>query len=194
MGARFTGDTLLAHYFLISDYSRPLPIRRSIVGASGAGTAILSTVRAVSFYIDTFLILVVAGIRPVASKPHIVTNKYVHSLDVPDPLVFANSSTSAEHIADAKAIFFVVDANHVPQWPHRGRVRWLFHRIYVPGSLMAHFDLVLSHKCYMLKTESVPATSPSEQLAINGVRTVLERDRKAASISCREGSYRRARS
>jgi signal recognition particle receptor subunit beta len=46
----------------------------------------------------------------------------------------------------------------------------------IPPSQNPPAILVLAHKCDLLKTGGVSSTSPLEQLAINRVRTVLERE------------------
>lgn len=46
----------------------------------------------------------------------------------------------------------------------------------IPPSQSPPAILVLAHKCDLLKTGSAPASSSIEQLAINRVRTVLERE------------------
>ncbi len=106
-----------------------------------------------------------------------------------------------EHLNDAKAIVFVVDASNVSRnGPIVAECVWLFHCICaktitdnsllvlrhlhkilhavvsIPPSQNPPAILVLAHKCDLLKTGSGSATSTSEQLAINRVRTVLERE------------------
>jgi len=105
-----------------------------------------------------------------------------------------------EHLPDAKAIVFVVDASNIsrngpivaeyvslcdvrcttPTNVLPSTLRHL-HRILhaistIPPSKKPPAILLLAHKCDLLKTGSVSATSSLEQLGINRVRTVLERE------------------
>lgn len=53
----------------------------------------------------------------------------------------------------------------------------ILHAVFtIPPSQSPPAILVLAHKCDQLKTGSAPASSSLEQLAINRVRTVLERE------------------
>jgi len=84
-----------------------------------------------------------------------------------------------EHLADAKAIVFVVDASNVSRngpivAEHLHKI--LHAVITIPPSQNPPAILVVAHKCDLLKTGSTSATSSLEQLAINRVRTVLERE------------------
>ncbi|KAN0123901.1 Signal recognition particle receptor beta subunit domain containing protein [Russula decolorans] len=141
------------------------------VGASGAGkTAILSTL---------------AYGQTLPSHTSLQTNTCVYSLtkkattlvDVPGhPRI---REQFREHLADAKAIVFVVDASNVSR--NGPIVAEHLHKILhavvtIPPSQNPPAILVLAHKCDLLKTGSASATSSSEQLAINRVRTVLERE------------------
>jgi signal recognition particle receptor subunit beta len=58
--------------------------------------------------------------------------------------------------------------------------RYLHHILHaivtIPPSQNAPAILILAHKCDLLKTGSVSATSSIEQLATNRVRTILERE------------------
>ncbi|KAH9997324.1 signal recognition particle receptor beta subunit-domain-containing protein [Russula vinacea] len=141
------------------------------VGASDAGkTAILSTL---------------AYGQTLPSHTSLQTNTCVFSLnkkattlvDVPGhPRI---RDQFREHLAAAKAIVFVVDTSSVSR--NGPIVAEHLHKILhavatIPPSQSPPAILVLAHKCDLLKTGSAPASSSIEQLAINRVRTVLERE------------------
>jgi len=84
-----------------------------------------------------------------------------------------------EHLPDARAIVFVVDASNISR--NGSIVAEHLHQILhavvsIPPSQNPPAMLIVAHKCDLLKTGSVSATSSLEQLAINRVRTVLERE------------------
>jgi len=141
------------------------------VGASDAGkTAILSTL---------------AYGQTLPSHTSFQTNTCIYSLnkkattlvDIPGhPRI---RDQFREHLNDAKAIVFVVDASNVSR--NSPIVAEHLHKILhavvsIPPSQNPPAILVLAHKCDLLKTGSGSANSTSEQLAINRVRTVLERE------------------
>jgi signal recognition particle receptor subunit beta len=105
-----------------------------------------------------------------------------------------------DHLTDAKAIVFVVDASTISR---NGSIvaeyvrssviycaasvdgsmmisRYLHQILHaivtIPPSQNPPAILILAHKCDLLKTGSVSATSSIKQLATNRVRTVLERE------------------
>ncbi|KAI9509336.1 signal recognition particle receptor beta subunit-domain-containing protein [Russula earlei] len=84
-----------------------------------------------------------------------------------------------EYLPDAKAIVFVVDASNISR--NGPVVAEHLHRVLhavatIPPSKPSPAILLLAHKCDQLKTGSISAISSLEQLAINRVRSVLERE------------------
>jgi len=157
--------------YLVRRRSRSRANSVLFVGASDAGkTAILTTLA----YGETL-----------PSHTSLQTNTCVFSrnkkvitlVDVPGhPRIHAQFR---EHLPDAKAIIFVVDASNVSR--NGPIVAEHLHKILhavvtIPPSQSPPAILILAHKCDLLKTGSVSATSPLEQLAVNRVRTVLERE------------------
>ncbi|KDQ61047.1 hypothetical protein JAAARDRAFT_570856 [Jaapia argillacea MUCL 33604] len=91
-----------------------------------------------------------------------------------------------EYLAQAKAVVFVVDASTVSR--NGPAVAEHLHRVLqaltsLPPSQQPPSLLILAHKSDLLK--STTSTTNSEQLAINRVRTILERElekRKASQV------------
>jgi len=84
-----------------------------------------------------------------------------------------------DHMSDAKAVVFVVDASSVSR--NGPAVAEHLHNILhaltsIPPSQTAPSLLLLAHKCDLLKTSTASAASTSDQLAITRVRTILERE------------------
>jgi len=105
------------------------------------------------------------------------SNKIITLVDVPGhPRI---REQFREHLPDARAIVFVVDASNISR--NGPIVAEHLHRILhavsvIPPSKKPPAILLLAHKCDLLKTGSISATSSLEQLAINRVRAVLERE------------------
>ncbi|KAI0320116.1 signal recognition particle receptor beta subunit-domain-containing protein [Amylostereum chailletii] len=84
-----------------------------------------------------------------------------------------------DHLADARALIFVVDASTVSR--NGPEVAEHLHYILnavtsLPPSQTPPALVILAHKSDLLKSSSASAAASSEQLAINRVRTVLERE------------------
>ncbi|KAI9446501.1 signal recognition particle receptor beta subunit-domain-containing protein [Lactarius indigo] len=84
-----------------------------------------------------------------------------------------------EHLPDAKAIVFVVDSSDISRnGPSVAEhLHWVLHAVStIPPSQDPPAIAILAHKCDLLKTGSVSTTPSLEQLAINRVRAILERE------------------
>ncbi|KAH9063482.1 signal recognition particle receptor beta subunit-domain-containing protein [Lactarius vividus] len=84
-----------------------------------------------------------------------------------------------EHLPDARAIVFVVDSSDISRnGPSVAEhLHWVLHAVStIPPSQDPPAIAVLAHKCDLLKTGTVSTTSSLEQLAINRVRAILERE------------------
>ncbi|KAI0273582.1 signal recognition particle receptor beta subunit-domain-containing protein [Gloeopeniophorella convolvens] len=164
--------------YLARRRSRPRGNSVILAGASDAGkTAILSALT----YKETL-----------PSHASLQTNTSIFSLnkrtftlvDVPGhPRI---RSQFSDHLPDAKAIVFVVDASNISR---NGPVvaEHLHHILHtlvnIPPSQSPPAVLILAHKCDLLKTGSSSAATSSDQLAINRVRAVLERELEKRRLS-----------
>ncbi|KAI0062318.1 P-loop containing nucleoside triphosphate hydrolase protein [Artomyces pyxidatus] len=93
-----------------------------------------------------------------------------------------------DHLPDAKAVVFVVDASTVSR--NGAAVAEHLHKVLhalttIPPSQSTPTLLVLAHKSDLLKTGAASAAASADQLAINRAKSVLERelDKRRASQS-----------
>ncbi|THH13863.1 hypothetical protein EW146_g6401 [Bondarzewia mesenterica] len=139
------------------------------VGPPDAGkTAILSTL------VYKHTLPTHASLQANTSLVALSNGKVVSTVDIPGHPRIRNQFT--EFLPQAKAVVFVVDASTVSRnspavAEHLHHV--LHSLVTIPPSQTPPSLLILAHKCDLLKTSG---TSTPDQLAVNRVRTILERE------------------
>ncbi|KAI0054016.1 P-loop containing nucleoside triphosphate hydrolase protein [Auriscalpium vulgare] len=114
----------------------------------------------------------------------LLNNKTVTLVDVPGhPRI---RDQLLDHLSDAKAVIFVVDASTVSR--NGAAVAEHLHKVLhaitsLPPSHTPPALLILAHKSDLLKTGAASAAAVPDQLAINRVRTVLERELEKRRVS-----------
>ncbi|KAH9966620.1 signal recognition particle receptor beta subunit-domain-containing protein [Russula dissimulans] len=169
VGALLVAILAVVVLYLVRRGSRSRANSVVLVGTSDAGkTAILSTLAYGQTFPSHTSLQTNTCVFP--------SNKTITLVDVPGhPRI---REQFREHLPDARAIVFVVDASNISR--NGPLVAEHLHRILhavstIPPSKKAPAILLLAHKCDLLKTGNISATS-LEQLAINRVRAVLERE------------------
>ncbi|KAH9857146.1 P-loop containing nucleoside triphosphate hydrolase protein [Lenzites betulinus] len=148
-----------------------------LVGCSDAGkTAILSTLAYQQTLSTHASMQTNAALVPLPAS-----HKTVRIIDVPGhPRI---RDQFQEYMSDAKAIAFIVDASTVSR--NGAAVAEHLHMIMhaltsLPPSRETPSLVIVAHKCDLLRST---ATASSEQLAINRVRTILERELEKRRVS-----------
>jgi signal recognition particle receptor subunit beta len=103
------------------------------------------------------------------------TNRKLRVIDIPGHPRIRHQYR--DHFAESKAVVFVIDASTISRTgavvaEHLHQVLHTF--MSLPPSQPSPALLILAHKCDLLTSTS--SSGPSNQLAVNRVRTVLERE------------------